>query len=81
MTTFITMKCLKTIIRSKNVSNIYMIIYFFIKYLLYKNADDRPVFIFLNVIILLKIGYAHLDTAPISSLLPYYLKIFLTFRF
>ena len=54
MATIITIKFLKTIIRIKNVLNIYMIIIFIIKYMLYKNAQDRSIFIFLNVIISLK---------------------------
>ena len=45
---------------------------FFIKYMLYKNALDRTIFICLNVIIFLKIGCANLDAAPISPLLPYF---------
>ena len=51
--------------------NIYMNIIFLIKYILYKNAHDRNIFIFLNVIIFLKIGCANLDVAPISPLLSY----------
>ena len=50
MASIITIKCLKTIIRNKNVLKIYMIIIFLIKYMLYKNAHDRTIFIFLNVI-------------------------------
>ena len=46
MASIITMKCLKIIIRNKNVLNIYIIITFLIKYMLYKNAHDRTVFIF-----------------------------------
>ena len=46
MDSIITIKCLKTIIRYKNVLNIYMIIIFFIKYMLYKNAHDIIIFIF-----------------------------------
>ena len=38
---------------------------------MYKNAQDRTIFIFLNVIIFLKIGCSNLDAAPISPLLPY----------
>ena len=38
--------------------------------MLYKNAHDRTIFIFFNVIIFLKIGCANLDAAPISPLLP-----------
>ena len=41
------------------------------KYMLYKNANDRTIFIFLNVIIFLKIGCANLDAPPILPLLPY----------
>ena len=44
---------------------------FFIKYMLYKNAHDRTIFIFLKVIIFLKIGCTNLDAASISPLLPY----------
>ena len=39
------------------------------QYILYKNAHDRTIFIFLNVIIYLKIGCANLNAAPISPLL------------
>ena len=39
--------------------------------MLYKNAHDGTIFIFVNVIIFLKIGCANLDAAPISLLLPY----------
>ena len=42
----ITIKCLKTIIGNKNVLNIYTIVIFFIKYISYKNAHDRTIFIF-----------------------------------
>ena len=70
MALIITIKCLKTIIRNKNVLNIYIIIICFIKYMLYKNAHDGTIF-FLNVIIFLKIGCANLDAAPILPLLPY----------
>ena len=80
MASIITIKCLKTIIRYKNVLNIYMIIIFFIKYMLYKNAHDRTIFSLLNVIIFLKIGCANLDAAPISLLLPY-LMIYYFFFF
>ena len=45
MTSIITVKCLKTIIPNKTVLNIYMIIIFFIKYMLYKNTHDRTTFI------------------------------------
>ena len=58
-------QCLKTIIRNKNVLNIYMIIIFGIKYKLYNNAHDRTIFIFLNIIIFLKIWCANLYAAPI----------------
>ena len=44
---------------------------FFIKYILYKNAHDITIFIFLNVIIFLKIGCANLDAAPILPPLLY----------
>ena len=71
MASIITIKCLKTIIRNKNVLNIHMIIIFLIKYMLYKNAHDRTIFMFSNVIIFLKIRCANLDAAPISPLLPY----------
>ena len=71
MVSIITIKCLKKIIRNKYVLNTYMIIVFFIKFILYKNAHDRTIFIFLNIIIFLKIGCANLDAAPISPLLPY----------
>ena len=56
MASIITIKCLKPIIRNKNVLNIYVFIIFFMKYILYKNAHDRTILIFLNVIIFLKIG-------------------------
>ena len=46
MASTITIKCLKTIIRNKNLLNIYMIIILFIKYMLYKNAHARIIFIF-----------------------------------
>ena len=71
--------------------NIYMIIICFIKYMLYKNTHDRTIFIFLNVIILLKIECANWDAAsdaaPISPLLPYptaaliFIFIYLIFSF
>ena len=51
MASIITIKCVKTII----------IIIFCIKYMLYKNAHDRIILIFLNVIIFLKIGCANSD--------------------
>ena len=35
----------------------------------YKNAHDKTILIFLNVIIFLKIGCANLDAPPISPLL------------
>ena len=70
MASIITIECVKTIIPNKNVSNINMIIIFFIKYMLYQNADDRTIFFYLNVIIFLKIRTANLNTAPISSPLP-----------
>ena len=70
MASIITIKCVKTIIRNKNVLNIHMIIIFFIKYMLYKNAHDRNIVIFFKVIMFLKIGCANLDVAPISTLLP-----------
>ena len=44
---------------------------FSIKYVSYKNAHDRTIFIFCYVIIFWKIGCANLDDAPISPLLPY----------
>ena len=65
MASIITIKCLKKIICNKNLLNIYMIIIFCIKYTLYKNTHDRTIFIFLTVIIFLKIGCANLDAAPI----------------
>ena len=46
MTSIITIECLKTIIRNKNVLNIDMITIFLIKYILYKNTYDRTIFIF-----------------------------------
>ena len=46
MASIITVKCLNRIIRNKNVFNIYMIIIFLIKYMLYKNAHDTTIFIF-----------------------------------
>ena len=46
MASFITIKCLKTIIPNKNVFNIYIIIIFFIKYVLYRNAHDWTILIF-----------------------------------
>ena len=60
MASIITIKCLETIIRNKNVLNIYIIKFFFIKYILYKNAHDRTIFTFLNVIIFSKIRYVNL---------------------
>ena len=66
MASIITIKRLKTIIRNKNVLNIYMITIFLIKFMLYKNAHDRTILIFFNFIIFLKIGCANLDAAPIS---------------
>ena len=71
MASIVTIKCLKTIIRNKTVSNIYLIIITFIEYLLYRNAHDKTIFIFLNVIISFKIGCASLDAAPISPRLPH----------
>ena len=41
------------------------------KSMLYKNAHDGTILIFLNVIFLLKIRCANLDAAPISQLFPY----------
>ena len=41
---------------------------------MYKNSHDRTIFIFLNVIIFLKMGCANLDAAPISMPLPYLSK-------
>ena len=70
MASIITIECVKTIIPNKNVLNINMIIIFFIKYMLYQNADDRTIFFYLNIIIFLKIRTANLKTAPISSPLP-----------
>ena len=72
MALIIPIKCLKTIIHNMNVSNIYIIIIFFnqIHVIYGKNPHDRNIFFFLNVIILLKVGCANLDTAPISSLFP-----------
>ena len=67
MASIIIIKYLKTIFRIKHLYD-YI---FFIKYMLYKNAHDRTLFIFLNVIIFLKIPCANLDAAPISPLLPY----------
>ena len=46
MALIITIKCLKTIIRNKNVLNIYMNIIFGIEYMLHKNALDRTISIF-----------------------------------
>ena len=71
MASVITIKWLKTIIRNKNVLNIYMIIILFDKYTLYKNAYDRTIFMFLNVIFFLKIGCANLYAASTSPLFPY----------
>ena len=51
MASIINIKRLKTIIRNKNVLNIYMIIIFFITYMLYENAHDTTFLIFLNIII------------------------------
>ena len=45
MAAIIFIKCLKTIIRNKNVLKIYTIIIFFIKYILYKIAHDRTILI------------------------------------
>ena len=45
MASVITIKCLKTIIRIKNVLNIYIIIVFVIKYTWYNNAHDWTIFI------------------------------------
>ena len=47
MASIITIKCLKTIIRNKNVLNIYMIIIFFIKDMLYKSTHDRTILFFM----------------------------------
>ena len=69
MGSIIIIKCLKTIIRNKNVFDIFIILFFFIKYILHKSVHDRSIFIFLNVIIFLKIGCANLDVAPIPPLL------------
>ena len=62
-----TIKCLKTIIRIKNVFKIYIIIIFFIKDMLYKNAHDRTILIILHVIIFLKIGCANFAASPLTS--------------
>ena len=45
--------------------------------MLYKNAHDRTIFIFLNSIIVLKIECANLDAAPIRRFeyIIYYLNI------
>ena len=66
MASIITIKCLKSIIRNKNVLNIHMIIIFLIKYMLYKNAHNRTLIIFLNVIIFLKIGCANFAVSPLQ---------------
>ena len=71
MASMITIKCLKTIIRNKNVLKHLYKYNFFIKYMLYKNAHNRTIWIFFSVIIFLKIGCANLDAAPISPILPY----------
>ena len=63
MASIITIKCLKKIIRNKNVLNIYIIIILFIKYVLYKNAHDRTIFLFFECL--------DLNVSPISPLLPY----------
>ena len=60
----------KTFIPNKNVLNIYMITIFYIKYMLYKNAHDRTIFIFLNVIIFQKLGCANLDANFAASPVP-----------
>ena len=52
MALIITIQCLKKIICNKNILNICMIIIFFIKYMSYRNAHDRTILIFLNVIML-----------------------------
>ena len=71
MASVITIKCLNIIIGNKNVLNIYMILIFFIKYMLYKNVHDRTISILLNVIIFLKIGFANLDATPILAPFPF----------
>ena len=67
MASIITMKCLKPIIRNKNLLRIYMIIIFFIKYMFYKNVHDRTIFIFLNVNIFLKIRCAKFVASPLLT--------------
>ena len=54
---------------------------FSIKYISYKNAHDRTIFIFCYVIIFWKIGCANLDDAPISPLLPYCSNFKFTFLY
>ena len=44
--------------------------------MLYKNAHDRTIFIFLNVTIFLKVGCINSDAALILLLLPYSLNFF-----
>ena len=59
--------CLETTIRNKIVLKIYMIISFFIKYMLYKNAHDATIFIFFKCYHFLdEIGCANFDAVPIS---------------
>ena len=55
----------KKIIRNKNVLNIHMIIIFFIKYMLFKNALGTTILIFLNVIIFLKIEFTNFAPSPL----------------
>ena len=71
MASIIIIKCLKTVIRNENVLNIHIIVIIFIRYILHKNVHDRTIFIFLKVIMFLKIGCANLIVALTSPLFPY----------
>ena len=60
MASIITINC-------RNVLNIYMITNFYQIHVIYKNAHDRTILIFLNVITFLKIGCANLDAANFTA--------------
>ena len=64
-------KYLKTIIRDKNVLNIHMIkiINCVSKYVLYKNAHNRTVFIIFDVIMFLNIRCANFTASPLTNII------------
>ena len=70
MASIITIECLKTIIRNKNVFNSYMIIFFLWNTCYIRMHTIELFLFFFNFTILMKIGCANLDAAPISPLFP-----------